>query len=192
MSVLVLGLILMLGTHSFVTLRGARERMIAAVGTGTYRVAFSAVSLVGFALIVWGFHVYRETAWVQVWHPPPWTRHVAMLLMWFAFVSLAAMGKRPGRIRGWLRHPMLNAVKIWSTAHLIANGDLGGIVLFGSFLAWASFDRVMVKRRGDVGAPRLDHFTRADAVVLIAGTIAYAAMLLLHPVLIGVSVLRMG
>ncbi|MBS0560410.1 MAG: NnrU family protein [Proteobacteria bacterium] len=192
MSILILGLILFLGAHTFVTLRGARERAIAAVGAGTYRVAFSVVSLAGFALIVWGFHVYRRTEWVQVWYPPEWTRHVAMLLMWFAFVSIAAMGKRPSRIRGWLRHPMLNAVKLWSTAHLIANGDLGGIVLFGSFLAWASYDRVMVKRRGDLGAPRIDHFTRSDAIVLIAGTIAYAAMLLLHPVLIGVSVLRMG
>jgi len=110
--------------------------------------------------------------------------------MWFAFISLAAMGKRPGRIRGWVRHPMVVAVKFWALAHLLANGDLGGMLLFGSFLAWAVWDRIAVKRRGDVGADQLDHFTKSDAIVVVAGTIAYVAMLLLHPMLIGVSVLR--
>ncbi len=117
-------------------------------------------------------------------------RHLTILLMWFAFVSLACMNKSPGRIRGWLRHPMLNAIKIWALAHLLVNGDLGGMLLFGSFLVWAGIDRVAVKRRGDLGAPRVPSFTRADAIALIAGTIAWVAMMLLHPVLIGVSVIN--
>jgi uncharacterized membrane protein len=74
-------------------------------------------------------------------------------------------------------------------AHLLANGDLGGMVLFGSFLAWAVFDRIAVKKRGDFGAPRLLSFTRADAIALGIGTLAYVAMLFLHPVLIGVPVI---
>ena len=86
---------------------------------------------------------------------------------------------------------MLVAIKIWALAHLLVNGDLGGIVLFGSFLAWAVFDRILAKRRGDLGAARVASFTRADAMALIAGTIAYVAMLFLHPWLIGVQVLRM-
>jgi uncharacterized membrane protein len=84
---------------------------------------------------------------------------------------------------------MLVGVKIWGLAHLLANGDLGGMVLFGSFLAWAVYDRIAVKRRGDVGAMRLSGFTTADAVAVGGGTVAYVAMIFLHPVLIGVSVL---
>ena len=84
---------------------------------------------------------------------------------------------------------MLAAIKFWSLAHLLSNGDLGGIILFGSFLAWASYDRVAVKRRGDPGAPRLQAFTRADSIALIVGTLAYVVMMFyLHPLLIGVIV----
>jgi uncharacterized membrane protein len=86
---------------------------------------------------------------------------------------------------------MLVAIKIWALAHLLINGDAGGMLLFGSFLAWAVFDRIAVKRRGDLGAPRIDHFTRADGIAVGAGTIAYVAMIFLHPVLIGVSVLNL-
>ena len=111
--------------------------------------------------------------------------------MWFAFVALAASGKAPGRIRGWLRHPMVTAVKIWALAHLIANGDLGGLILFGALLAWAVYDRITLKRRGDLGAPRVASFTRADAIALGAGTVAWLAMMALHPWLIGVSVIGM-
>ena len=109
--------------------------------------------------------------------------------MWFAFVALAAINPAPGRIRGWLRHPMLVAIKIWALAHLLANGDAGGMLLFGSFLAYAVYDRIAVKRRGDLGAPLVKSFTRADAIVLGTGTAAYIAMILLHPVLIGVPVI---
>jgi uncharacterized membrane protein len=99
------------------------------------------------------------------------------------------MNPAPSRIRGWLRHPMLVAIKIWALAHLLANGDLGGIVLFGALLAFAVFDRIAVKRRGDMGAPRVQAFTPADAVNVVVGTIAYVAMIFLHPYLIGVSVM---
>jgi uncharacterized membrane protein len=126
-----------------------------------------------------------------VWTPPVWARHVTITLMWFAFVSLACMNPAPGRIRGWLRHPMLVGVKIWALAHLIANGDAGGMLLFGAFLAWAVYDRIAVKRRGDLGAPSVAAFTRADAMALGIGTVAYVAMILLHPYVIGVPVIGM-
>ncbi len=83
---------------------------------------------------------------------------------------------------------MLVAIKIWALAHLLANGDAGGLLLFGSFLAWAVYDRIAVKKRGDLGAPRIETFTRADAAALVAGTAAYVAMIFLHPILIGVPV----
>jgi uncharacterized membrane protein len=190
MLLLTLGIVIFLGVHSFTTLREARAGAIARLGAGAYRGLYSAGSALGFVLIVWGFSRYRAEGWVQVWFPPVWTRHITILLMWFAFVALASMSPKPGRIRGWLRHPMLVGIKIWALAHLLANGDAGGMLLFGSFLAWAVFDRIAVKRRGDMGAPRVAAFTRTDAVALVAGTVAYVAMMFAHPWLIGVDVLR--
>jgi uncharacterized membrane protein len=184
---LILGIVLFLGTHSIATLRETRAGLIEKYGFGPYKIAYSALSLIGFVLIVKGFGVYRADAWVQVWNPPFWMAHITKLLMWFAFISLAAMNPKPGRIRGWLRHPMLVGIKIWALAHLLANGDLGGMLVFGSFLAWAVYDRISLKRRGDAGAPRIDHFTRADAMAVGIGTLVYGVMMMAHGYLIGVS-----
>lgn len=189
MLILILGIILFLGTHTLTTLRETRSELIARFGEKTFKGAYSLAAGVGFVLIVWGFSRYRSEDWIQLWSPPEWTRHITITLMWFAFVALASAGPRPGRIKGWLRHPMLVGVKIWALAHLLANGDAGGALLFGSFLAWAVFDRIAVKKRGDLGAPRVAAVTVADAFALVGGTAAYGAMILLHPYLIGVSVL---
>jgi len=189
MLILFLGIVVFLGAHTLTTFRDVRADLIGRFGVGPYKIAHSVASVIGFVLIAWGFSRYRAEDWVQVWNPPAGLRHLTITLMWFAFVALAAMGRSPGRIRGWLRHPMLVAIKIWALAHLLANGDLGGMILFGSFLAWAVFDRIAVKRRGDAGAPRIASFTRADAIALGAGTVAYVAMIFLHPYLIGVPVI---
>jgi uncharacterized membrane protein len=190
MLVLILGIVIFLGTHGFTTQRERRAGVIDRIGPMPFKLLYSLLSLVGFALICWGFGLYRAHGMIQLWYPPRWGHDLAIVLMWFAFVSLAASGKAPGRIRGWLRHPMLVSVKIWALAHLLANGDLGGLLLFGSFLAWAVYDRIAVKRRGDAGAPRVPAFTRADAITVGAGSVAYVLMIALHPVLIGVSVFR--
>ena len=189
MLVLAAGIVVFLGAHTFTTFRKARLASIALIGADAYRGLHALVSLIGFGLIVWGFSRYRAEGMVQIWTPPIWAGHLTLLLMWFAFVSLACMNPAPSRIRGWLRHPMLVAVKIWALAHLLANGDAGGMLLFGSFLAWAVFDRIAVKRRGDAGARRITAFTGADAIALGVGTVAYVAMIYLHPILIGVPVI---
>jgi uncharacterized membrane protein len=189
MLLLILGIIIFLGAHTFTTLRENRQGVVDSVGLNVYKGLHGLVSLIGFVLICVGFSHYRAGGLIPVWTPPAGMRHLTILLMWFAFVSIAAMGPSPSRIRGWLRHPMLVAIKIWALAHLLANGDLGGILLFGSFLAWAVYDRIAVKRRGDLGAARVVSFTRTDAVILIVGTIAWIAMMFLHPYLIGVSVM---
>jgi uncharacterized membrane protein len=189
MLTLLIGIVVFLGVHTLSTQRETRARLIARVGEGPYKGLFSLAAVVGFVLIVWGFSLYRSQGWIQVWTPPVWTRHLTISLMWFAFVSLACMNPAPSRIRGWLRHPMLVAIKIWALAHLLANGDLGGMLLFGAFLAWAVYDRIAVKRRGDLGAPRVSSFTPADGVNLLVGTVGYVAMMFLHPYLIGVSVM---
>jgi uncharacterized membrane protein len=191
MFVLIVGIVVFLGAHTFTTLRDSRADLIGRWGAGPYRGLHSIVSILGFVLIVWGFSRYRADGLIPVWSPPVWTKHLTMSLMWFAFVSLACMNPAPSRIRGWLRHPMLVAIKIWALAHLLANGDLGGMILFGAFLAWAVYDRIAVKRRGDLGAARVTSFTRADALNLVFGTIAYVAMIFLHPLLIGVSIVDM-
>jgi uncharacterized membrane protein len=189
MLLLIVGIVIFLGVHTLTTFRATRARLIARFGLGAFKGVYSLAAMAGFVLIILGFGRYRTDDWIQLWVPPDWTRHLAVALMWFAFVALASAGPRPGRIKGWLRHPMLVGVKIWALAHLLANGDAGGALLFGSFLAWAVFDRIAVKKRGDLGAPRVAAVTVADAFALVVGTAAYGAMILLHPYLIGVSVL---
>ncbi|HYA73479.1 MAG TPA: NnrU family protein [Roseiarcus sp.] len=189
MLILIVGIVGFLGVHTLATRRETRADLIARFGEGTYKGLYSLASLVGFALIVWGFSRYRAEGLIAVWTPPTWSRHLTIALMWFAFVALAGMNPAPSRIRGWLRHPMLVGIKIWALAHLLANGDAGGMLLFASFLAWAVYDRIAVKQRGDLGAARVSAFTRADGVALAVGTLAYAAMIFAHPWLIGVNVM---
>ena len=189
MMILILGLVVFLGIHTLSIFRDTRARLIARLGEGRFKGFYSALSVIGIALIIWGFSHYRAQGLVPLWSPPVWTRHLALTLMWFAFVALASGFTPPGKIVGWLRHPMLVAVKIWALAHLLANGDLGALVLFGSLLAFAVVDRIAVKKRGDMGRPRSARFTMGDTMALVFGTLAYAAMLFLHPVLIGVAVI---
>jgi len=124
MLILILGIILFLGTHTFTTLRDRRARLVEGLGANTFKLLYSAVALLGFALIVWGFSLYRAEGMIPLWTPPAWGRTAAIVLMWFSFVALACSGKAPGRIRGWLRHPMLVGVKFWALAHLLANEAL--------------------------------------------------------------------
>jgi len=187
MLILILGLIVFLGAHTIPTLRPFRAALIARVGEGPYAGIYTLVSLLGIVLIVWGFGRYRAEGLIPVWSPPLWTRHVTILLMWFAFVSLACMNKTPGRIRGWLRHPLLAGVTIWALAHLIANGDAGGMLLFGAFFVWSIYARVALERRGDHGAAPSAALTRVDAIELVVGTLLWAALALLHPYFAGVA-----
>ena len=152
MLILLIGIVVFLGVHSLTTFRETRTRLIERLGPGLFKGLYSVVAIAGFALIIWGFSRYRAEGLIILWTPPAWTRHLTIGLMWFAFVALACMNPAPSKIRGWLRHPMLVAVKIWALAHLLANGDAGGMLLFTSFLAWAVFDRIAVRRRGDPGA----------------------------------------
>lgn len=193
MTLLVLGLIVFLGTHAFSMARKARASLVGRIGEGAYKGLYSLVSAVGIVLIAIGFGRYRAEGYIPVWDPPVWTRHLALLLVWFAFVALAA-AYLPGRIKRALKHPMLAAVKVWALAHLLANGDLGSILLFGSFLVWAVLARISAKRRdvaAEHGAPRGSaHETRNDILAVVVGTAVYLAfMFWLHPLLIGVPVL---
>ena len=188
MSILILGLVLFLGIHIFTTLRGARASVIGRVGEGAYKGLYSLIAAIGLVLIIWGFSRYRDAGYIQVWNPPFAIFHpIALVLLWFAFVALAATYSPPSRIKSILRHPMLVAVKAWALSHLLVNGDLGSLLLFGSLLVWAIYDRIALKRRGDSGASPVSSFGRNDAIVIVIGTVAYFAILWMHEGLIGVA-----
>lgn len=188
MTILILGLALFLGIHLLATLRETRAAVIGRIGEGAYKGLYSLIAAIGLALIVWGFGRYRTEGYIQIWHPPYKLFHpIALVLLWFALVALTAAYAPPSRIKSLLRHPMLVAVKVWALSHLLVNGDLGSMLLFGAPLAWAVYDRIAVKRRGDPGAPPVASFGRNDAIVVAIGTIAYFALLWLHESLIGVT-----
>jgi uncharacterized membrane protein len=193
MTLLLLGLVIFIGTHLSTTARGNRKALVARLGEGGYRSIYSLLSLIGIVLIVIGYGQYRASGYIPVWEPPVFTRHLALLLVWFAFVAFAA-AYLPGRIRARLKHPMLAGVKIWAFAHLLANGDLGSIVLFGSFLAWAVVARISTRYRDEVvvhgGPAAAPAGWRNDVLAVVIGTVAYLAFAFwLHPWLIGVPVL---
>jgi uncharacterized membrane protein len=187
---MILGLVLFLGAHTFTTQREARARAIAAMGGGGYKIAYALVSAAGLALIVWGFAHYRATDWIPVWTPPKALKHFNVLLMLPAVILVVAAYIR-GRIYTVLKHPMLAGVKVWAAAHLLANGDLGSIILFGSFLGWAVFDRISLKHRADAGAPPIPvGGIGNDVIALGVGVVVYLALAFaFHPVVIGVPVI---
>lgn len=185
--ILIVGLALFVAAHAFVTRRDARAALIARLGEGPYKAAFSVVSIIAVVLIGWGFARYRAAGYIEVWSPPAWTRHVTVALMWFSIVCVVA-AYVPGNIKRTLKHPMLVGVKLWAFAHLISNGDLGSIILFGGILAWAVYDRISLKRRTDPGAPPIPvGGWKNDAIAVIAGTLVYLALgFVFHPLVIGV------
>ena len=187
--VMIIGLVLFLGVHTLTTQRTLRARVIGATGEGGYKIGYALVSLLGLVLIVRGFSDYRATGWIDVWSPPKALKHLAEALMLPAVILVVAAYIR-GRIYTAVKHPMLSGVKLWAAAHLLANGDLGGIILFGSFLGWAVFDRISLKYRADAGAPPIPvGGVGNDLIAVAVGLVAYLALgFAFHPVVIGVPV----
>jgi uncharacterized membrane protein len=188
--VMIAGLILFLGTHVFTAQRGAREGLIKSLGEGTYKILYSLIAVAGLAAIVWGFAHYRANGLLPVWTPPTFLRHINVALMLPAVVLVVAAYIR-GNIYARLKHPMLAGVKLWAFGHLLANGDLGGIILFGSFLGWAVYDRISLKHRSDPGAPPIPVGGIAnDLIAVVVGFVAYLALAFaFHPVVIGIPVM---
>jgi len=187
MNLLVLGLAIFIGVHSLGILAPAwRDRTAARLGPVTWLGLYSVLSLVGLVLIVWGYGQARLDP-VALWAPPVWTRHLALLLLVPVFPLLLAT-YLPGRIRAAVGHPMLAAVKLWALAHLLANGNLADLVLFGTFLAWAVADLVSLKRRTMPPVPGAPPCKANDWIALGGGLVLYVAFLGgLHLWLIGVS-----
>jgi uncharacterized membrane protein len=189
MAYLILGLIVFLGVHSVrIVADDWRTRTRTGIGANTFKAAYSVLSIIGFGLIVWGFGVAREAP-VVLWLPPVATRHIAALLNVIAFVFLVAAYVPGNAIKARFHHPMVLAVKTWALAHLIANGNLVHVILFGSFLAWAVLDFISARRRDRAqGVQYPAGKTPATAMtvglgVLVAGVFA----MWLHGMLIGVK-----
>lgn len=195
MAILVLGLVIFLGIHLVrVVAPGFRVRVIESRGKGTWMAIYAVVSLVGLALVIYGFGEARgETG--MLYDPPVFLRHIALPLMLLAFVVLAAGFLPAGRIAVAVKHPQILAIKIWALAHLLANGETGSVLLFGSFLAWAVVLRIGLKRRERVGETVLPVFksARHDVLAILIGLAAYVLFIWqLHEWLFGVAPIVMG
>jgi uncharacterized membrane protein len=151
MTWLILGLVLFLGVHSVrVFAEGWRTQLRGRLGEQAYKGLYSVLSVLGFGLIIWGFGQARLQQ-VQLWVPPVGMRHAAALLTLVAFVLLAAAYVPGNAIKAKLHHPMVLGVKVWALAHLLANGGLAQVVLFGSFLVWAVLDFRSSRQRDRAG-----------------------------------------
>lgn len=187
MTLLLTGLALFLGVHSLsIVAPGMRDALAARLGEGPWKGLYSLLALVGFVLIVVGFGEARAAP-VVLYVPPAWLRYVAIALMLPVFPMLLA-AFLPGQIRTTLKHPLLAATKTWAFAHLLANGTLADVVLFGALLAWAIADRIALKRRPSRPVPSLPAGRFNDAIAIVAGLALYGLFLAgLHRMLIGVS-----
>lgn len=191
MMLLLVGLIVFLGVHLLPTIPEVRDGLRERLGAGTYKGVFSALSLAGFAIIIFGYHKMQLHPGKNpvLWDPPVWTRHIALALMLPAMILLVASNVA-SRIRSAVKHPMLLAVTLWALAHLLANGDLASLLLFGSFLAYAVYDLISVRQRGALG-PLGDKQPAGainDVIVVGVGLALYAALLFGgHQWLIGVA-----
>ena len=185
---LVLGLSLFLGGHGFSRAQGARAALIRRLGENTYRALYSLFAIFALALIVIGYADYRASGYIPIWQPPRGMAHLAIPLMGISLVLLAST-YLPGFIKSRAKHPMLAAVKVWAFSHLLVNGDLGSMLLFGAFLGWAVFARIALKRAGAPTLPPMP-WGRNDWIALAVGTGLTLAMIFgLHNWLIGVGVL---
>ena len=190
MGLLLAGLALFFGAHLFTTFRSRapgrdlREKL----GYGPYMGLYSLVAGAGLVLIVLGYVAMRPAE--VVYTPPTWGRHLNYILIPLALIALVSAYLPAGHIKNMMIHPMLVAVKLWAFGHLLANGDVASLLLFGSFLAYAVIDRIALKRRGDNGPPAGTIASpMADIGAVVIGlALAAAIMLWLHPILFGVAI----
>ena len=188
MGMLILGLVLFLGVHSVrIVANDWRTQVIAQRGDGAWKGLYSVLSVVGLVLVVWGYGLARQQP-VVLWVPPVATRHIAALLTLVAFILLTAPYVPRNGIKAWLHHPMVLGVKVWAFAHLLANGNLADVVLFGAFLIWAALSFRAARARDRAAGTVYPRGTAAaTAITLVVGTVAWVVFTLwLHVLLIGV------
>ena len=187
---LIIGLVLFLGVHSVrIFAPDFRKTQIDVRGLNAWKGIYSVVSLIGFVILVWGYGIARQDP-VVFWVAPLWMSHLVALLMIPVMILLVASQVPAGRIKAAVKHPQLLAVKIWAVAHLLVNGDLASVVLFGAFLAWAVVDRISEKKRLRAGITSnpVAGPVKWDVISVVGGLVLYVLFVaFLHKWLIGVS-----
>ena len=188
MIYLVAGIFVFLGIHSVrLVAPEFRERQIAAHGKGRWRIIYSVVSLAGLALLVWGYGQARMDN-VYFYSPPLWLNHVQVLLMLPAMILVITSDLPVGHIKKTLKNPMLIGIKLWALGHLLVNGDLASLLLFGTFLVWAVLVMISTKRRGQTFPEKVN--LKGDLVAVLGGIALWVAIIFwLHEWLIGVPVI---
>lgn len=189
MALLILGIVLFLGIHSTrIVAPDFRRSMIARIGEGGWKGLYSVASLLGLVLLIWGYGLARLDP-IVVWTSPQGLKHLAVLLNLFAFLLLGVFLLPAGRLKAKLGHPMVLSIKVWAFAHLLANGTLADILLFGSFLVWAIVDFAASRRRERAaGTVRIAGPVRNDVLAMLVGALLWAFMVWWgHLWLIGVS-----
>ncbi len=186
MFVFISGMVIFFSIHLVPILApGVKASFISNTSKSSWMRIYVIVSLIGFLLIIYGWTLFRPVA-PMVYEPVSWGRDVTMTLVWLAFILLSMPRKKPGRILVIVKHPMVTGVILWAIGHLLANGDLASVILFGSFLAFATISRV-AKIIGDDPAPEFISY-RSDIIAVVAGTVLYAVFVLwAHLWLFGVS-----
>ncbi|WP_298402462.1 NnrU family protein [Janthinobacterium sp.] len=188
MTVLILGLLLFLGLHSVrIVADGWRSAQLARLGEKRWKGLYSLVAFAGLGLIIWGYALARQQPQV-LWAPPMGLRHASALLMLFSLILLAAANVPRNRIKTWVHHPMLLGTQLWAVAHLLANGGVADVLLFGGFLAWSSVDLYAAVRRDRAAGTRYQGGTMSGTVIAIGAGVALWLLLAfwLHGVLFGV------
>ncbi len=187
MGILIIGLVVFFAIHSVAIVTPSwRDRMVDRIGEWPWKGLYSVVALAGFVLIVWGYGLAKQIPYM-VYLPPVWLRHGSLILLVFVFPLMLA-AYFPGRIKAVTKHPMLAATKIWAFGHLLSNGGLADVVLFGSFLIWAVADRISLKRREQSPAFTAPQSKFNDAIAIVGGLLLWVVFVLwLHHWLFGVS-----
>lgn len=183
MTLLTIGLAVFILVHFIPRLKGLRSGLVNALGDNGYRGLFSVLSLAGLGLIIYGYSIAE---YADHFEPPLWGRHATMLAVLIAFILFAAANMK-GYIRKIIGHPMVFGLGLWATGHLLANGDLASVLLFGAFLLYAIISFLWLSM-SEARAEFTPHI-KYDAMAIIGGTIVYGVVLFLHPYIIGVPVI---
>jgi uncharacterized membrane protein len=188
-ALFIAGLVVFFGTHLFTAFRSRDpEGRVLGLPAGPYKGLYSILSLGSFVAMIWGYAYLKP--WIPIWDPPVWTRHVALSVMPFAVILLVSSYVPTGYIKKAVGHPMLVAVILWSAAHLLANGDLAAILLFGSFFVFAIIDRIAVRARGDRGPIDKHANVLGDMIAIAVGGAVYGLIVAyLHPILFGAEIM---
>ena len=182
MILLILGMIIFFSAHLIPSFVDLRRTLAGWKGETVYLIGYSLVSALGLALIGTG---KATAAYVPIWEMPRWVNHLTMTAMLPAVIIFAA-AYIPNNLRRFIRHPFLWGVTLWALSHLLVNGDLGSLILFGGFAAYAIFDMWSANRRGARNSDKKVP-VYMDVLLISVGLIAYGTILYVHPYLFGVS-----